>query len=83
MRELKFPLDYVGAFSGRIRNVKFGGLKTFDLYILFQGNMITCNSTVVAGVMRVSRLFWNICAEVVDGNQKVVMLEDIAKTICS
>jgi hypothetical protein len=41
------------------------------------------DSKVVGAVMRVSRLFRKICAKVVDVNEKVVMLEEVAETICT
>ena len=88
LRELKFPSGYVGALSRRIQDGKLRGLKTHDFHILLQQVIPLClrnvgNPKVVGAVMRMSRLFRHICAKVVDVDQKVVMLEDVAETICS
>ncbi len=85
--ELKFPSGYVGALSRRIQDGMLRGLKTHDFHILLQQVIPLClrnvgNPKVVGAIMRVSRLFRNICAKVVDVDQKVVMLEDVAETIC-
>jgi len=87
LRELKFPSGYVGALSRRIQDGMLRGLKTHDFHILLQQVIPLClrnvgNPKVVGAVMRVSRLFRNICAKVVDVDQKAVMLEDVAETIC-
>jgi hypothetical protein len=88
LMEIKFPSGYVGPLSSRIAKGKLRGLKTHDFHILLQQVLPLClrnigNSKVVGAVMRVSRLFRNICSKVVDTNQKFVMLEDVAETICS
>ena len=71
LRELKFPTGYVGALSRRIQDGMLRGLKTHDFHILLQHVIPLClrnvgNPRVVGAVMRVSRLFQNICAKVVD-----------------
>ena len=88
LMEFKFPSGYVGPLSSRIANGKLRGLKTRDFHILLQQVLPLClknvgNSKVVGAIMRVSRLFRNICSKVVDSNQKFLMLEDVAETICS
>ena len=88
LRNLKFPSGYVGPLSSRISDGKLRGLKTHDFHILLQQVIPLClrnigNCKVVGAIMRVSRLFRVITAKVVDVNQKVVMLEDVAETICS
>ena len=77
-----------GPSRQRIQDGKLRGLKTHDFHILLQQVIPVClrnigNPKVVGAVMRVSRLFRKICAKVVDVNDKVGMLEDVAETICS
>lgn len=88
LKELKFPTGYVGPLNSRIADGKLRGLKTHDFHILLHQVLPLClgnigNHRVVGSVMRVSRLFRNLCAKVVDVNQKARMLEEVAETICS
>ena len=88
LRELKFPTNYLGPLRQRIVQGKLRGLKTHDFHILLQQVLPVClrnvgNPTVVGAVMRVSRLFRKICSKAVDKNNKLLMIEDVAETICS
>jgi len=86
LRDLKFASNYVSSLKHRIVEGKLSGLKTHDFHILMQQVLPLCLrnigcANVTRAIMWISRLFRKLCAKVVNSEQKLQMLEEVAETI--
>lgn len=87
LKSLKTPTSYVSSLHRRISKGKLSGLKSHDYHILMQQILPLClrnigNDKLVGAIVRVSRLFQKLCAQVIEPLNERELLEDCAETMC-
>jgi len=78
----------MGPLKNKFQDKKLLRLKTHDYHILLQQVLPVClwnigKSNVIGAIVQVSRLFYKKISKVIDSEQKLQMLKDVAKIICS
>jgi hypothetical protein len=83
---LKVPLDYCSAVGKHVMDKKLGNMKSHDWHVLMQQSMPLAlrglmDTNVRLSLMRLSRVFRNICAKVWDLASLPSLREDVVVTL--
>jgi hypothetical protein len=86
LASLKVPIDYCGSLGKHIMDKKLGLMKSHDWHVLMQQLMPLAlrglmDAHVRLSLMRLSRVYHNICAKVWDPIGLPTLREDLAITL--
>jgi hypothetical protein len=87
LKNLRTPTHYVSALYKKISKGKLSGLKSHDFHVLLEQILPLCfrrvsNRTLAGAIIRLGRLFKNICAKSINRDDKGQMQADSAETMC-